>query len=400
MHAKKVSHKLLENCCGWVHAKRLAALEVCVLAAIEERRLSVTGLGRAIDSAAREKHCIKRADRLLSNRHLWEEWRDIYQALALAVIGAARRPVLLIDWSDLDAHQGHVLLRASVAAEGRALSVLEEVHTLKTKDRPRTHRAFLKRLKAMLPEQACPIIVTDSGFRTPWFREVERLGWDWVGRIRNRHMVRMTGSEAAWRDSKTLHTQASARPKYLGQWQLTRRAPIACHFVLYKGKAQGRSKITCQGVRARSKHSEQNARRAREPWLLATSLPVNSKLAQRVVRLYAARMQIEEAFRDVKSQRYGLGFELNGSRDSRRLQILLLIAMIATLVVWLLGMAARLTAQHRHYQANTETRRPVLSLFFVGLRVSNDPRFQFEAEQIKTAGRALLAIVQSHGEGW
>ena len=29
-------------------------------------------------------------------------------------------------------------------------------------------------------------MVTDAGFRGPWFRDVEARGWDWVGRIRNR----------------------------------------------------------------------------------------------------------------------------------------------------------------------------------------------------------------------
>lgn len=68
MHARKVSHKILFNTLPWIHKARLTALEECLLAAIESRRLSVTGIGRTIHSTAKEKHCIKRADRLLSNR--------------------------------------------------------------------------------------------------------------------------------------------------------------------------------------------------------------------------------------------------------------------------------------------------------------------------------------------
>ena len=56
MHAQKASHKILNNACPWMHAARRNSLLVNVLAAIEERRLSVTGLGQAIDSNAREKH--------------------------------------------------------------------------------------------------------------------------------------------------------------------------------------------------------------------------------------------------------------------------------------------------------------------------------------------------------
>jgi len=56
-------------------------------------------------------------------------------------------------------------------------------------------------------------------------------------------------------------------------------------------------------------------------------MKVNSKLAKQVKNIYATRMQIEETFRDVKSARYDLGFELNGTYKTKRLQILLMIVM-------------------------------------------------------------------------
>jgi hypothetical protein len=115
--------------------------------------------------------------------------------------------------------------------------------------------------------------------------------------------------------------------------ELARSSPLRCHFVLYQGKPKGRSKITSHGKRARSKHSEQCARREREPCLLATSLPATSTLAKQIVKLYRTRMQSEESFRDVKSVRFGIGFELNLTRSVDRLQILLLVAMIATFVL-------------------------------------------------------------------
>ena len=49
---------------------------------------------------------------------------------------------------------------------GRSATVYEEVHTLASKDKRRTHRAFLRQLQAVLPVGCRPIIVTD--FRTPW----------------------------------------------------------------------------------------------------------------------------------------------------------------------------------------------------------------------------------------
>lgn len=399
MHARKVSHKILDNVCAWMHAARRNAVAEVVLAAIAERRLSVTGLGRAVDSDAKEKNCIKRADRLIGNAHLYQEVRDVYCSFTRLIVGTVRRPVILVDWSDLDPFQRHFLLRASVAMDGRSLSLYEEVHGLATKEKPATHRLFLSRLKNLLPAGCHPIVVSDAGFRTPWFKQVEKLGWDWVGRIRNRHMLRRSDN-APWFDSKQLYPAATSTPDYLGEWQMTRNTPIHCHFVLYKGTPKGRSMTTCKGERARSKHSEQCAKREREPWLLASSLPVSSKLAKRVVDLYITRMQIEESFRDTKSVRFGIGFELNLSRSAQRLQVLLLIAMIATFVLWLLGMAGRITGQDRHYQANTVTDRHVLSAIYLGLRVANDRRFRFTIDELGAVAQFLWATVQSHGEGW
>ncbi len=99
----------------------------------------------------------------------------------------------------------------------------------------------------------------------------------------------------------------------------------------------------------REVHSE----RENEPWLLATSLPVTSTLAKKVVKLYSARMQIEEAFRDIKSYRYGAGLELHLTQDQQRLQILTLVGMLVTLVLWLLGAVVIMSGEARHYQVNT-----------------------------------------------
>lgn len=170
-------------------------------------------------------------------------------------------------------------------------------------------------------------MVTDAGFRNPWFKMVEKLSWDWVGRLRNRTLVRAS-EDTAWFSCKELYESASSMPQYLGSMQLTRRLPLQCYFVLYKGKSKGRSKITCDGKRSRSAHSEQCAKREREPWILVTS-----KLAKKVVNIYSTRMQIEESFRDVKSIRFGIGFELNLSRSIERMQILLFVGMVATFVL-------------------------------------------------------------------
>jgi hypothetical protein len=50
-------------------------------------------------------------------------------------------------------------------------------------------------------------------------------------------------------------------------------------------------------------------------------------------------MQIEQTFRDLKSHRYGADFEEMLTRDPRRLEMLLLIHVLATLAAWLQGLA-------------------------------------------------------------
>ena len=97
---------------------------------------------------------------------------------------------------------------------------------------------------------------------------------------------------------------------------------------------------------------------------------------------------------------YGLGFELNGTRSLQRLQILLLIAMLASVVLWILGLITRNTQQHHQYQANTIKHKNVLSLIYLGLRVANDKRFTMEDNDILQAAKTLWQIIDTHAEGW
>jgi hypothetical protein len=399
MHARKVSHKILFNALPRIHEGRLSSLNECVLGAIDSQRLSVTGIGRSINSSAKEKHCIKRADRLLSNHHLWAEREDIYHAMAMLMVGNIQRPVILVDWSDLDPHKRHFLIRAAVAVEGRAHTLYEEVHTIKTKEKPATHKTFMKKVKAMLPPNCRPIVVTDGGFKVPWFKLILKLGWDYVGRIRGRTMLR-ENEACDWDYIKNLYPLANSKPKYIGCREITRSNPIESHLVLYKGKPRGRHRLNRAGERTYCKHSEVHSEREKEPWLLATSLPVTSSLAKRVVKVYSARMQIEEAFRDAKRYRYGAGLELNLTRDRQRLQILMLIGMLTALVLWLLGTVVIMSGEAKYYQANTEKKRRVLSALFLGLRVSCDIRVTISDSQLANAYDWLVTQMREHGNAW
>ncbi|KTD76104.1 transposase, partial [Legionella waltersii] len=64
------------------------------------------------------------------------------------------------------------LLRASISVKGRSIVLYEECHPKKKENNHVVHKQFLKNLKAILPSCATPIIVTDGGFRAPWFMAV------------------------------------------------------------------------------------------------------------------------------------------------------------------------------------------------------------------------------------
>jgi hypothetical protein len=362
MHALVIVQQLLRTRCPHLHVARLTVILAAVAAAVRGRRLTLTELGRSLPGPARVKHNIKRIDRLLGNRHLAAERMGLYRVLARRTVGTRREPVIIVDWSDLTADRRWQLLRAALPVGGRALTLYEEIHPLRHFANPRVHRAFLTRLKALLPEGVKPILITDAGFRVPWFKTVNRLGWHWIGRIRNRDFVRPAGTEA-WRGGKTLYAQASARARGLGRFELVRSNPIVCRLYLVKRPKRHRISKSVFGQPVRSNQSLKQARAQREPWLLAASPSLASLNPNQIVNLYATRMQIEEAFRDLKCTRYGLGFEFNLSRTAERLAALLLIALLAFFVLWLIAQQALARGLQYHYQSNTRRSRPVLSAF-------------------------------------
>jgi hypothetical protein len=107
--------------------------------------------------------------------------------------------------------------------------------------------------------------------------------------------------------------------------------------------------------------------------------------AQAVVAIYAQRMQIEEAFRDLKSERFGLGFCANRSRHRDRLSVLLLIASLASFALRLIGEVARTQQMEFQFQSNTRRSRPVLSVISLGLQVVRKNIAVFPQHEIKAA---------------
>lgn len=285
--------------------------------------------------------------------------------MSRCLIGDHKRPLILIDWSDYTHDRQQLILRASVPVGGRALTLYEEVHPGQCYGNARIQRAFLKTLYDIIPAQVRPIVVTDAGFMSPWFAAVEKLGWDYIGRLRGNIYYR-TSPEQDWLSCAGLQRKARSTPHYYGEVDIVRYRPFHCHLYLYKKQNKGRVKKTRYGRKARSKHSQKNAQRERCPWLLVSSISQETLSAKQVIQLYRTRMQIEEGFRDIKNQRTGFSLSNTRTRSPERLSNLLLIGMLATLVVWLIGRLTEQNGGHYHYQANTVKKQRVLSLFYLG----------------------------------
>jgi len=162
---------------------------------------------------------------------------------------------------------------------------------------------------------------------------------------------------------------------------------------LYKNRAKGHHKINKQGKHIKSGASNQHAESGKEAWLLVTSLMVTSKLAKRVVKIYKKRMEIEEGYRDMKSEHYGLGFNASRSYKVTRIAILMLIAALAEILLLIIGTAADQAGLARHYQANTVKNRRVLSLHFLGRRVVKSSRVNLTLEHIQKAILHMQKII-------
>lgn len=392
MHAKALLHKWVSDVLPQMHVKRRHALTAVVSGVFRSGKLTVTGIGRGIRGAAKEKHNIKRADRLLTNRHLQRERLEVYAALCWQAVRRTKNPVILVDWSDVDARRKFFLLRAATPAQGRSLTLYEEVHGRATKEKRSTHRRFLLQLKELLPEGCKPIIITDAGFRGPWFKEVRALGWDFIGRVRNREKV-CQADKLNWIGAKSLYSKANSIPKLLQSMLLTRSNPVPCSMALYEAKPKGRTCLGKMGKKRRNRTSLVSSARAREPWLLASSLAMT---AEQIVKLYATRMQIEEGFRDLKCPRYGLSLYQNGTYKLERLRMLVMIGSLTATFAWLLGKTTQLSGHHRQFQANSVTHTNVLSAVFIGIQVFRNWRSRLSVRYFRDALAQLCILTQNY----
>lgn len=379
MLGSQLLHKILRKALPFVHAKRLATLIDAVEALLIGKKLSLTLLGRNLLSKSKERHCIRRIDRLLGNSHLQSEVPHFYRALNELLI-PFKRPIICVDWSCINKRKDWHLLRATLAIKGRGMVVYQEVHPKGCQNSPRVQKKFLQCLKAILPKDCQPIIVSDAGFLGPWFKAVEMLGFDWVGRLRTKTNYQFSG-QREWKNCLDLYDQATTKVKYIGRVMLAKRQKQACSMILVKQEKRFRKHYNRSGKPTNNTESNRCLRRANDPWLLVTSLRIDNSEAKKISDIYAKRMQIEEDFRDTKSHQYGFGLRYSRTNGKQRIGILLLIAALASFICWLIALTAKRQGLDKDFQANSVRNKPILSVIYLGCQVVRR-KIQFKMQDL------------------
>lgn len=387
MRVEKMIRQLVDGCSGTVHDARTTATVKVVEGIIRGGKLSPATIGRNLPGPkdAKPKHDIKCVDRLLGNPHMVADRLFFFLAVAHHLLHGCSRAIVLVDWT----HVGETLecLVAAVPIGGRALPIYLEVHPQKKLGNAAVEARFLCQLKAILPTGCKPIVVSDAGFKGPFFRSVLELGWDFVGRVRGTTKAISLQGDKVSKDE--FYADASTIAKDLGAFDLFTTDPLRCRLSLIRK----RRKPGPKRPPPKCKEERELRQAALDPWLLATSL--EDRDAASIVRIYAKRMQIEETFRDTKNPRFGWSLGNVELSTANRAATLLLLASIALAVVTLIGMAAEQAGAHLAYRANTVKRR-VLSFFVLACTIlGRDDRRYLSVAMFRGALAKIAAIASA-----
>ena len=208
MHGLKLLHKRLFECDVIAHKTRLTALLKVVAGLLSGSQLTLTHLGRSLSGTVYEQHKIKCVVRLLGNSQLHAERKGVYRQMGGWLLCQLTRPIIIVDWSDVYEGQKFVMLTASVPMGGRTVTLYEQVYPMKQYPSPKSHTRFLRGLADIVPKTKHPLMVTDAGFRGPWFRSVEAFGGDGVGRIRKGVHYSLDQGKT-WESTQQLYRQAT-----------------------------------------------------------------------------------------------------------------------------------------------------------------------------------------------
>lgn len=358
MPVRRLCQDFFRDALGSFHKYRQNALIDATTALVTGASLTLTSIGRFLPGEAQVKNKIKRVDRLLGNESLQQDVPIIFNKIISMLTSRLSLCVIAVDWSGYPSQEYHVL-RASLICDGRSIPLLSHIAPSSKQNNGDVQKAFLDALARTISPDKKVIIITDAGFKNAWFRHIKSLGWDFVGRIRGNTQLRLEGKGDSWLRPGDII--ASSRPEHLGPGTLSQAAYAQCegHFYLQKTKPKGRKHKRARCRIRRSKQVRCGRSAAKEPWLLFSSTAEFKP--REIMKLYSRRMQIEQNFRDEKSERFGFGLRASYSRTEGRILVLSLLATLSTIVLWLLGYYAESKGLHLRYQANSIKSRRVIS---------------------------------------
>lgn len=355
----------LEEVCPEIHVKRLQAVMDVATGVQRSQQLSIAGIGRHLQSDAQIKHRIKKVDRLLGNSHLYSELADIYGGLSQYVfkyIAQDEVAPLVIDLCFLKDDQGIQMLSAEVATQGRTIPLYREV--FKKGELKGREKAFLAQLSGCIPSGRDVVVIMDAGFGDNWFDAIESKSWYWLVRARSGKYVKLS-EEEKWHEVSELFRHIGTRANCYENAYITKTQPRSCRVITKKGSTTSQRKKPARLPRNYNAANGNYQRLAKEPWVLATNLPKKYTTTQ-VLNAYKKRMQIEESFRDIKSTRYGLGGRNIETRCIYRWGIIMLLAAIAQITLWIIGVIGHSQGFQKVFQSNTVKDKKVFSYFYLG----------------------------------
>jgi hypothetical protein len=321
-----------------VHATRALSFARGVVGVLHAAALGIHAIGRGMADAMGldPKHAIKQVDRLLSNAGI-TVWQWFAQWVTF-VVAARKALVVALDWTEFDKDDQATIALYLVTSHGRATPLLwKTVRKSALKNRRNDYEAeVIERLHELLPEDVEVTVLADRGFGDQkLFMYLETLGWSYA--IRFRQIIQVTHGGRAM--------PAAAWIPINGHAKMLRDALITAD----------KTSIPAAVV----KHQKG----MKEAWCIATNR--TDLGAAGVIKLYARRFTIEETFRDIKDNHFGMGLSATHIRTPERRDRVLLLSAVAQALLTLLGAAGEACGLDRTLKANTSKKR-TMSLFNQG----------------------------------
>lgn len=363
MHKNQFCQKILTKALsGKVHEKRIQCLTRFVSSLLDyDVKLSVSEIGKKLRSKTTVKHKLKSADYFARNERFEKEQKAVYRGIVEFFWSGYREVVILVDWSGA-CSKGYYVLQASIAGHGRSVPVYQKIYGEKEQEQKEVHKEFLKDLSQIIPEGTKVTIITDAGFHRDWFEKVRELGWDYVGRIYSLYSYRLEG-ETTWRSVKAIEFGGYEKAKGYGEVELGKTKSMKGYLYSYKARLSGKG----HKKNPYPSHERAHSNYYRNGWVIMSSL---NRPAVELIKFYRKRMQIEQNFRDIKNERYGIGLRRNQSTMRTRISMLYFLGTLIMMILWWIGLAAEAQGKHYRYQANTIRRKRVISLVHLGRLVS------------------------------